>query len=135
MIEPRETELVVPFERGEVRGGRARTNAEDQPVAADLLEREHPVREIQRLVQGHLKDRRANLHVLGHRRRHCQRNKRVADHEATADGLSRPEARKSFASIGSGLLGQGARLSCIGDRPEQCSQFHRTPGSYPLMLL
>ena len=79
VLEPR---LERAGEGREVIGRRAGAKAHDQAVPADLLQREDPVGEIHRVVEGCLNHRRADFHVGRSRRRDTQGDERVGQHEA-----------------------------------------------------
>ena len=111
-------------EVGEVVGRRAGAKAHDQAVPTDLVQREDPVGEVHRVVEGCLDHRRADFHVGRRRCRDTQGDERVGQHEAAPQGLGRPEAVEAFVRIGPCLLGEDAPRRVPGHWAEEGAESH-----------
>jgi hypothetical protein len=119
----------------------AKTEAHDQPPAADHVERGELLGEIDRLVQRQQQHAGAEHHALGLGRHACQRRQRLEVRERLGEiVLARPDGRKSDSASQAHLLdvlgeARGLRvLRAVLDR-EREAESHGVGGIYAAVTL
>ena len=122
LAEAAEARRKVHAERGEVRGRRARPDAEQEPPAGHEVRRQDPVREVHGVPEGDLQDAGAQLDPARHRGRHGERDERVGQEESAADRVEDPRAVEPGRLDAARPLGEALRLAGSGGRPPRADR-------------